>query len=268
MKNSTLASADGTPLNFVRWDIDSPKAQVLLVGGLAEHMGRYVHVAAALNAAGYAVAGVELRGHGHSGGKRGHVDGWDQYQEDVRAALDETGPAFIVSHSMGGLVTTYTVANDATNIRGWAMTNPLFGIRFEPPRWKIAASKLLNKVLPSLSLANELDTSQLSRDPKVVAAYEADNLVFGTITPRWYMSSLAAQEQVQAAAGSIKLPLLCLIGDSDPITDPDEAMRFYDSCGSESKTLKRWPELIHELFNEPEKDEVIAEVVAWLDAHV
>ena len=81
-KNTTINSADGTPLNLVRWEADSPKAQVLLLHGLAEHMGRYEHVAATLNAAGYSVAGLELRGHGHSGGKRGHVEDWADYRAD------------------------------------------------------------------------------------------------------------------------------------------------------------------------------------------
>lgn len=267
MTNTTLASADGTHLNLVRWDIESPKAQVLLVGGLAEHMGRYPHVAKALNDAGYAVAGVELRGHGHSAGKRGHVEDFADYGADVRAALDEVGPSFIVCHSMGGLVSSDLVVRDPKDIRGWAMSNPLLGLRFEPPRWKVAGSRLLNKLVPRLSLSNELDTSWISRDPEVVARYEADPLVFGTITPRWFMSSLAAQERVFAGAAAITIPHLSLVGDADPITNPDAAIRFFEACGSESKTLKRYEELVHELFNEPEKDQVLADLVAWLDAH-
>ena len=100
-----------------------------------------------------------------------------------------------------------------------------------------------------------------------MARYEADPLVFGTVTPRWFMSSLAAQERVFAGAGAVSIPLLCLIGDADPITSPDAAIRFFESCGSKDKTLKRYEELVHELFNEPEKEQVLADVVAWLDAH-
>ncbi len=266
-KNTTINSADGTPLNLVRWEADSPKAQVLLLHGLAEHMGRYEHVAATLNAAGYSVAGLELRGHGHSGGKRGHVEDWADYRADVRSALDELGEVFLVSHSMGGIVTADSLLHDSRGVRGWVSSNPLLGVRFEPPRWKVSGSRLLNKLVPRLSLSNELDTAWLSRDAQVVERYEADPLVYGTVTPRWYMSLIAAQERAFSRAGELKTPLMSFVGNGDKICSPEATKRFVDTCGSEDKGHKVYEELYHELFNEPEKEQVLADVVSWLDAH-
>lgn len=267
MRHATIRSADGTPLNLVQWD-GGDRAQLLLVGGLAEHMGRYPHVARAFTDAGYAVAGIELRGHGHSGGKRGHVEDFADYRADVRAALDHVGPAFIIAHSMGGLVSTDTVLESAEGIRGWVMSNPLLGLKFEPPRWKVAGSRVLNRLLPRLSLSNELTTDWICRDPDVVARYEADPLVFDTVTPRWFMGSVRAQQRVFAGAARVGVPLLCLVGTDDKICNPESARRFVDACGSDDKALKVYDGLYHELFNEPEKEQVLADVIAWLDAHV
>ena len=205
MKSTTISSRDGTPLNLAHWSSDEARATVLLVHGLAEHMGRYAHVAKHLNEAGFEVYGIELRGHGHSGGKRGHLENWDEYVADVRAALEEIGQdVFLVSHSMGGLVTASVALSNASGIRGFSMSNPLLGVRFDPPAWKVGASRLLNRLMPRLSLSNELDTAWLSRDPEVISAYEKDKLVYSTITPRWYHHMVAAQEKVNGSAANLR----------------------------------------------------------------
>ncbi|HJN75001.1 MAG TPA: alpha/beta hydrolase [Myxococcota bacterium] len=267
MNTSTITSADGTRLHFVRWDPpETPKGEVLLIGGLAEHMGRYEHVATAIGAGGYAVSGIELRGHGHSGGKRGHVDRWDQYADDFRAALTEIGgEVHIVCHSMGGLVSLFAVLAGAPQVVSLTISNPLLGVRVEAPKIKEAAGRILSRIWPSLSLGNELDSAQLSRDPEVGKKYDADPLVYETITPRWFTEMELAQERVHAAAGSFTLPILMLISEGDPITNPADARRFVEAYGGDAK-LSEWGEALHELFNELEKDKMLAEIVAFLDS--
>ena len=267
MNTSTITSADGTRLHLVRWDApEDPKGHVLLIGGLAEHMGRYGHVADALIEGGYQVTGLELRGHGHSGGKRGHVDRWEQYAEDVRAALTELGgDVHIVCHSMGGLVSLYTVHGGAPSVRSLTISNPLLGVRVQAPKIKEAAGRLLSKIWPSLSLGNELDTADLSRDPDVAKRYEADPLVFSTITPRWFTEMEQAKAQVHAAAASFQVPLHMHVSEGDPITNPEDARRFVAAYGGEAR-LTEWGEALHELFNELEQDKTLAEVVAFLDS--
>lgn len=268
MNTSTITSADGTRLHFVRWDApENPKANVLLIGGLAEHMGRYEHVAAALIAGGYACSGVELRGHGHSGGTRGHVDRWEQYAEDVRAAIAEMGgDLHIVCHSMGGLVSLFTVLGGAPEVKSLTISNPLLGVRVQAPKIKEAAGRILSKIWPTLSLGNELDTSQLSRIPEVAEKYEADPLVFSTITPRWFTEMELAQARVHAAAATFTLPMLMVISEGDPITNPVDARRFTEAYGGDGR-VSEYGEALHELFNETEQDKLFAEVVAFLDEH-
>lgn len=265
MKASHVNSADGTPLRLHHKG-DS-RRNVILVHGLAEHAGRYAHVVDALVDAGFRTTVVELRGHGRSGGQRGHVDRWRRYAEDLWAAARTAGEVYaIVGHSMGGLV-VLDALREALDppLVGVALSNPLLGSRVKAPRIKVRAAGLLSRLLPTLPLSNELDAGHISRDPDVVARYKADPMVFGTITPRWYTEMIAAMARAQEAAGRVTAPLLLQLGESDRICDPERAAAVAEHWGG-PVTIKRYPSLYHEIYNEPEKAEVIADLVAWLDA--
>jgi len=269
VQTDLIQSSDGTVLNMVRWD--GPvvsKGQVLIVPGLAEHLGRYDHVATALVSVGFAVSGIELRGHGASGGKHGHVDSWSQYTEDVTAAVKTVGGRpILVGHSMGALV-SLDALRGGLDISAIAMSNPLLGVTVEAPAIKVAAAKWLSKLLPTLSMSNELDVSQISRDPDVVARYEADEKVFSTVTPRWYTEMMGAIDRVQAAAANFGVPLLLQQGDGDLITSVPDATSFFERWGHDDKKRIVYPGLYHEIFNEPEKEQVLSELGEWLSGQV
>jgi lysophospholipase len=260
----SVQSQDQTLLRAGRWG-DAPR-DVLLLHGLAEHIGRYEHVAARLVQAGWRVTMPELRGHGKSGGKRGYTESWHRYVEDVQATAALIGkPYVLVAHSMGGLVALSTLL-EATRppCVAVALSNPLLGVAVKAPAIKVAAARLLSKIWPTLSLANELDAKAISRDPAVVAAYEADPLVFGTLTPRWFTEMEAAQLRLREGLSTIKLPLHLMLSEADRICDPKAARAVYEAY-SGPKTLALYPPLFHELFNEPEKTQVLDELVAWLE---
>ncbi len=259
-----VSSADGTSLRVVRWG--EGKRDVLLVHGLAEHAGRYAHVAEALGAAGYRVSFVELRGHGESAGDRGHTSSWRRYAEDLWAAARTLDDSYaIVAHSMGGLVALDAVREAMGQpVLGLALSNPMIGLAFDPPRVKVRASRVLSKLAPRLKFRNEMDTSKISRDPEVVRRYEADTLVFDTITPRWFVESVEAMKRVKAAASRMTLPMMMMVGESDAICSPREMLALATSWGG-PRTICRYPALYHELFNEPEKGEVFADLTRWLD---
>lgn len=249
---------------MARWE--GGKRDVLLVPGLAEHAGRYAHVAAALGKAGFRASLIELRGHGESGGKRGHVDAWRRYVEDVWAAARALEDGFaLVAHSMGGLVAVDALREALGQpVLGLAMSNPMIGLGFDPPRLKVKASRVLARVLPRVSIRNELDTSKLSRDPEIVRTYEADPLVFDTITPRWFVEAMDGMARAKEAAARITVPLLLMVGEGDKVCNPKAALMLGDRWAG-PKVIHRYPGLYHELFNEPEKDKVLADLVAWLD---
>lgn len=261
-ETTTIASADGTRLNLSHWAAEGPP--VLLVHGLAEHMGRYDHVAAALNQGGFDVWGLELRGHGHSAGQRGHVGRWTDYGDDVHAALAHIdAPAFVVAHSMGGLVLTSVLLDRPDGIRAAVLSNPLFGTSFEPPKIKVAAGKVLTHIWPTLSLPNELDTSHISRDQSEVDKYVADKLVYSVITPRWGTEMMDAQADVLSRPGDLKTPTLLLSGSDDKICSSPKAQEWAGKAGADIKVYDGY---YHELFNEPpaERAVVLADLVAWL----
>lgn len=264
MQTSFIQSQDGTRLR-IGTSGDGPR-HVLLVHGLAEHMGRYEHVVAALNEAGWSVTAVELRGHGESEGKRGHVDRWEQYLDDVRAAAATIdGPVVLLGHSMGGLVALDLAIGGLPNgIDALVLSDPNVAVAIEAPAVKVMGAKVLSRLLPRLSLANELDASMICRHQPVVDRYLEDPLVYSTITPRWFTEMLLSQERVVANATQYQVPLLMLLGEGDAICDWKASAALARNWGGEAQTIT-YPELFHEIFNEIEGEQVIKDMLAWLE---
>ena len=265
METMVIKSKDGTALRLGRWG--EGERDVLLVHGLAEHAGRYEHVGQFLAARGWRVTLVELRGHGESGGRRGHVNAWQDYLDDMAAALDTLGDKVaVVGHSMGGLVVLSSLASATPpTLMGVAVSNPLLGVRVKAPVIKVKAARTLAVLLPWLPLSNELDTKQISRDPEVVRAYEEDPLVFSTITPRWYREMNDAIDSVRAFAPRASAPLHLLVSEGDTICNP-AAAREIAQAWTGPTTVTEYGELYHELFNEPEQAQVLQDLGAWLDS--
>ena len=263
MQTETITSADGTSLRIGRSG-DGDK-DILIVPGLAEHLGRYDHVVAALNEAGWRTTVLELRGHGKSEGKRGHVMAWSEYIDDVKAAAAAVdGPMVVLGHSMGGLVALDAAIDGiGQDIQALVLSDPNVAVAVDAPALKVLGAKMLSRVAPSLSLSNELDANAISRDTAVVDAYKADPLVFSTITPRWFTEMLASQERVVAHATGYQMPLLMMLGEGDMICDWTASAALARNWGGTAKTIQ-YPELYHEIFNELEKDQVIADMVTWL----
>jgi lysophospholipase len=272
---STIRTADGLELAHYLWPLDVCKAEVLLVHGLGEHLGRYPHVAAALNQAGYQVSGVDFRGHGRSPGKRGHVRQWSDYVEDLTAAANAIdGPYLLVAHSMGTMISldflraqSSSTRRAAANARAVALSAPLLGVSVVAPKWKTAAAGLLSKIWPTLSLSNELDAKEICTDADVVQCYLDDPLTFHTITPRWYTEMLQGLERVNAVAGDYSLPLWLSYGEQDCVVSRDAVDAFAERF-SGPHCLKRWPDGRHEIFNEPFQQQVFDHLIAWLDQQV
>lgn len=261
--NAEVQSADGTRITLYRQEASqAPKADVLLVHGLADHMGRYSHVAEAFAVAGFRVTGVDLRGNGLSDGKRGHVMAWQELVDDLAAAAQSLPtPPVVVAHSMGGLVALdYARAHPVPAL---ILSAPLLKPKVAIPAWKKAAARLLNRLLPAVPMGNELDAKAVSRHPEVIHSYDTDPLVYHTTTPRWYREMLNAGLRNCDGASGMTTPLLCMWGSGEKIVDPEAIAQLCSEWGGPVDT-RVWDGLYHEIFNEPERAEVLKMTTTWL----
>ncbi len=277
MLTGQVQTSDGLTLQTRSWMPEGdPKGMVTLIHGQAEHSQRYDHVGVALTKAGYGLHMADLRGHGHSPGARGHIMAWREYQCDAVAIMQQARDMapnavhFLAGHSLGGLIALSVAVDNPPGYAGVAISGPAIRVAFEPPAWKAAAGRLLSGLLPTMSMSNELNTSDLSHDQSIVDAYEADPLVHGKVTARFFTEFLAAGESTLAAASNLNLPLLIQHGSADAIASPTASRKFYENAGSEDKTIKIYDGLFHEIYNECEPDRagVLADLIAWLDAHL
>ncbi|MCH2101825.1 MAG: lysophospholipase [Planctomycetes bacterium] len=263
-----LSSRDGTELAWHHWSTPNPlRGSVLLVHGVGEHLQRYRHVAEALTHSGFEVGGVDLRGHGLSSGKRGHILRWQNYVDDIHAAAERLpDPLFVTAHSMGALVTLDFLRED-TRTKAAVLSGPLLGVAVEAPRWKTGLAGLLSRIAPSLQLANEIDPAEVCRNIDVQRRYQEDPLNSNRVTPRWYTEMRAAIERVRTYANEYQLPLQVHAGSEDKIVSIDALQSFLECWGGVHE-LKIWPDGKHEVFNETFCDQVLHSAISWIQAQV
>jgi acylglycerol lipase len=269
----TRQSPDKLQFYFQGWEPEtSTRAVVCLVHGLGEHTGRYAHVAAALNDAGYAVLGCDLRGHGKSEGLRGHTPTYDALMDDIGRLLDEAaqrypGKAqFIYGHSLGGnLVLNYALRRKPS-LAGVVSTSPAIRVAEPLPATQLTLAKVMNKLQPTMQMPNGLKLDGLARDPEVIRAYKSDPLVHDKISVRLAVEMLQAGEWALAHAAEFPLPLLLVHGSADQLTSAAATQEFAGKVRGDC-TLKIWDGFYHETHNEPEKAEVLGFMVGWLQTH-
>lgn len=241
-----------------------------MVHGYGEHRGRYAHVVSRLARDGFECHLFDLRGHGHSGGTITHVDRFAHYLDDLALVVQHVRnigsprPLFLVSHSLGGLIALSYVRRENPGVDALAVSDPYLHPAFRIPWPRKALAAILSRVLPKARFDNGLDAKWLSHDEAIVRAYVEDPLVYSTTTPRWYTEVTRAQRELVAGASDIRLPLMMLVGEDDRIADPRAALDVFHRAGSTDKTLRRYPGLFHEIFNEIGRDAVLDDLAAWL----
>ncbi len=267
----TWQTQDGTRGSGLSWPVEAPQAVVAVVHGLGEHIGRYRQVAAFFAGHGIATIGYDRRGHGKSGGKRGHALGMEELLEEIDLLVGQSelrfpgAPVFLYGQSMGGnLVLQYPLRRPAAGaVRGIISSAPWIALSMTPSPGKVALARLVRSLFPGLAMQNDLDPGNISRDPEVVAAYEADPLVHHQITPGLGVTMLEAAAALNSYQGVFPLPLLLMHGSGDQITSHD-ASRDFASRAEGNVTFKSWPGCYHELHQEPEKEEVLEFALEWL----
>ena len=255
------------------WAVPDPAGVVVLVHGAHEHGGRYAHVAERLGAAGYASYAPDHPGHGRSPGRRGDIRSLDAAVEGVaqtaRAAADRHPgvPLFVYGHSLGGLVALqYLTGTPHRRVAGAVLSAPALDTSTATPVQRLVAP-VLSRLAPGLGVLT-LDPGTVSRDPAVVAAYRADPLNHtGRMVARTGTEIMLGAAAMPDRLASLQLPLLVLHGGADRLMPPAASEVVRRHAGSQDLTVRVYDGLFHEPHNEPEQEQVLDDVVAWLDAH-
>ena len=262
-------------LHFREWKPrdGSPRGVVVIVHGYAEHGGRYAKLAWDLCARGYMVAALDNHGHGKSEGKPVSTRRFDDYVDDVRDFVADLCkrvdlPVCVLGHSMGALITLRYVTRDHPDIVAMILSAVAASRPDNVSKLTIGMGRFMSKVAPDFGVL-ALDLEKISRDKSVVRAYKNDPLVHAKkMKARLGAEILDTIDAVQAELPNVRVPVLLVHGSDDEIADSENSRLVYDRIGSVDKTVRVYPGLWHEVFNEPERDQVVRETADWLEAHV
>lgn len=279
-ERGTVRTVDGLDLFWQCWLANDPTGVIVLIHGLADYSGRYSETAQYFTQQGWSVYACDLRGHGRSpdGHKPGrvHVDAFSDYAHDVAAILAlakqrKPGlPHIILGHSMGGLISLRYALDHPDELDGAVLSSPALGTHPDarPPAVLNLLVRVLVHIYPRMFFPSDLDTAAISRDPKVVSTYIDDPLVSEKVSARWYVEITRAIADIQGRAAELKIPTLLMQSGADKLVDPQAAGRWAAQAPAEHLEYKVWDDLYHEMFNEPEKDQVRVRVRDWLSQKI
>ncbi len=269
-------TAAGRTAYWQAWVPGEPaRGVVVVVHGIHEHLARYAHVGRRLAAAGFATYAADQPGHARTDGRRANVARMALIQADLRsfvhfAAQRHRGrPVFMVGHSLGGLIALqFATACGAATLDGLVVSGPAVTATAGSALARRLAG-VLSALVPNLGVA-ALDADQkISRDPEVVRAYRDDPLVYrGRIKARTGAEILATMQGLPAALPRLSVPLLLLHGTADVICPLAGSAMVHDTVSSPDRTLRRYPGLYHEVFNEPEREAILTDLICWLNDHL
>lgn len=272
-----LYTHDELPLHLRQWTIKNPRGLVLLVHGLGEHIGRHAALASRLNDSGWDVAGYDHRGHGASGGARGAIAQPHSLLDDLGVVIDalrpeQPRPLVLLGHSLGGLIAARFVAEGLVAPRA-AWWRPVDALVLSSPALdpgmnavQRALLALLGPLAPQLAVGNGLKPAWISRDPAVVRAYTEDPLVHDRVTPRLVRFIVDAGALVRARAARWTVPTLLLWAGADRCVAPAGSAAFAAAAPRSVVAHTCYPQMAHEIFNEPEREQPLGELTRWLAA--
>ncbi len=247
------------------------KAHVILIHGIVEHSARYKHVFAYLTSHGYGVHAIDLRGHGESEGVRGYTEKFGDYISDVKRFHSQIRSKFpekdifMIGHSLGGLIVTSYVILQQANLKGVILSGAALKLGEDFSPILIFLAPYIAKWMPHLRVA-KINTSAISRDPLVVKTYTDDPHVFQQGPPaKTGVETIKAIKQVQGCMEEFRLPVLIMHGTDDKLINIKGSEELFERADSQDKILRLYEGFYHEIFNEPQKELVLKDVLNWLE---
>lgn len=273
-------STSNGEVRFSREWITGPsgRAIVVIIHGLADHSGRFGPVAELLNRHEIMVFAFDLEGNGRSPGRRGHFSSlgkvWMEMYDYINMLKGRFPgiPVFLYGQSMGGnLVLNFALRYPET-VNGIVASSPWIRLARPPSKCLMRVGRILSLLFPSIQKANGVKGIDLSHDPETGTRYHADPLVHGKISLRTFFLISDSGQYLLNHAGELKIPLLLMHGTADQITSFQSSRDFfyhlYNSARQPSRSSIHqfipWPGLLHELHNEPEKEQVVEAVAKWI----
>ena len=254
------------------WEAKQTEGVVVLVHGMGEHSSRYKHVAKKLTDNNFSVVTFDQFGHGKTKGKRGHNPNFEAVLNSVTTVIEKAKklfpnkPIFLYGHSMGGNVVTNYVLRKEHQIKGAIATSPFLKLAFDPPAIKLFVGKMLQNIVPSLTMGNELDPNTLSRKKEEVKKYMDDDLVHAKISPNYSIKFIETGNWAIENASKLNTPMLFLHGISDSITDHKGSEEFAEN--THKAAVKLYKDGFHELHNDLCASEMLEDVVNWLKSQL
>jgi alpha-beta hydrolase superfamily lysophospholipase len=271
----TLTTSDDLTLYVQSWTAtERPAAVLLIVPGLGDHSGRFQNYVDYFAPRDWKLYIFDTRGHGRSDGPRGYVTRFDDYDSDIDRVVDiiraavrsdhATPPLFILGHSLGSLMVMNFARQHPDRAAGFIVTGAALQDALQIPGWKRGAASVLSRIAPSLKMNNGVPLAYLSRDPAVGAAFEADPLAHTWGTPRLATEAEAVRSRLYQEAPAWRAPLLMLHGGGDLICLPEGARRFASQTPPGLVEYREYPELYHEIHNEPEHAQIFQDIELWI----
>lgn len=269
-----IVVSGGLTLHAEQWvPAGAPRAAMVLVHGFSAHCGNYRHVAQAFVRAGVAAMLFDCRGHGRSPGRRGYVERFSDFCDDLDAILALARgrwpgvPLVLLGHSQGATIALDYLLSGRGSVDALVAAAPYLALKLKVPAVKVHLSSLMGRLWPTLTMGNELRPEDVSRNPDVWASMDKDPLIHHVATPRWFNEVRAAQARIIQAADQLKTPTLMLVAGADRIVNSDVSLAFAQAVGP-LVTVKRYENLFHELFLEPERDALIGDIVRWVETRL
>jgi alpha-beta hydrolase superfamily lysophospholipase len=273
VREDTFQSAGGVKIFYRSWrPAGTPKAVVVMCHGVNSHGGQYLWSGDQFAKAGFAAYALDLRGRGKSEGERFYVENVSDYVADLAGTIkiaksrDPGLPVFLLGHSAGGVVSSTYVLDNQKELAGFICES--FAFQVYAPGFALAAIKGLSHIAPRLPVL-KLPLEAFTRDPKALEELQNDPLIAHEVQPAITVAALVrADERMMEEFPTIKIPVFIMHGTADKATVPNGSQVFFDTVGSKDKTLKLYKDHFHDLLNDIGKEQVMADILAWIDARV
>ena len=257
------------------WCAQRPRALVAIVHGIGEHSGRYTALASDLVRWRFTAVALDLPGHGESNGPRGDIPSWEKLRDHIVPAMFSATrglpeqppelPVVLFGHSMGAVIALDHALSHPKGLRALVLSAPALRTAM-PPWWKLALANAARLTPPTAGFPNGLDPAHLSRDPEVVRTYREDPLVHDRISPRTYFAFMEAAQRCRQGIRTLQVPTLMFQGMADKMVDPKGALEAAGAAPHDMLRFVTWRDAYHESLNDTGRDEIVKDLVAWLDA--